>query len=209
MDINIHTNRQYYETVHYKTVGGSIPDFGDTLNNIAAAKPEVPVPNRISNSYTENEDVDDNALHGRARVEALISKYGEDSDYSKALKGLVRGVDNWFPQMPEDAKDAWIDLSIDSGVDQISGTSLDGKHSHISQLLAQKAVQDYNIAHGNYQFVENGWGESIESIVNIIKKAIHDIDNPLPGQPEKSGDVKKLVENERNFYVSFLEQMGW
>lgn len=70
-------------------------------------------------------------------------------------------------------------------------------------------TRDYNIQHGNYQYVEDGWGESVESMVNILKKAIYDIDNPLQGESAHSAEAQRLRENERDFYVKFLEKMGW
>ena len=152
---------------------------------------------------------DDARLYGRSRVEQLVSKYGEDNSYSKALRNIEKSFDATFPGASDAIKDAWIDMCIDSGVDQITGITLDGKHSHISQIMVQKAVNDYNIEHGNYQYSDSGWGKSFESIIGILRKGIHDIDNPLPGQPEQSDVVKGLVEKERAFYVEFLQRMGY
>lgn len=147
--------------------------------------------------------------YGKSRLEELAKRYGEDNPYTKALRGLEKSFDATFPNAPKDVKDAWIDMSIDSGMNEITGISLDGKHSHISQILVQKAVRDYHIQHGNYLYVEDGWGESIESMMNILKQAISDIDNPLQGEPAHSAEAQKLRENEENFYVEFLERMGW
>lgn len=152
---------------------------------------------------------DDAKLYGRSRVEQLVSEYGEDNSYSKALRNIEKSFDATFPGASNEVKDAWIDMCIDSGVDQITGITLDGKHAHISQIMVQKAVNDYNIEHGNYQYADSGWGKSFESIIGILRKGIHDIDNPLPGQPEQSNLVKKLVEKERAFYVEFLNKFGY
>ena len=100
-------------------------------------------------------------------------------------------------------------MCIVNGVNQITGMSLDGKSAHLSQIMIQKCVNDYNLSHGNYQYVDFGWGKSFESLIRILNKGIHDIDHPLPGQPEHSESVKKLIAKERSFYQSFLEKMGW
>ncbi|MBR1633513.1 MAG: hypothetical protein IJ682_00465 [Lachnospiraceae bacterium] len=152
---------------------------------------------------------DHGELHGRERLADLVRQYGEDNDYAKALIGIEKSIDTFFPGISDEAKDSWIDLSIDSGVNQLTGNSLDGKSGHISQVLVQKTVQDYHVAHGNMQFVDVGWGRSMESIREIIEKAIHDIDHPLSGQPPKSASAQKLVEQERDFYARFLEKMAW
>ena len=150
----------------------------------------------------------DSVVYGRSRVEKLVKEYGEDSPYSKGLRGLEQSFDQTFPNAPDDIKDAWIEMSIESGMNQITGITLDGKHAHISQIMVQKAIRDYNISHGNFQFVEPGWGESAGSIINILNRGIHDIDNPLQGQPEKNDEVKKLIANERSFYVKMLDYLS-
>ncbi len=146
--------------------------------------------------------------YGRSRVEMLVEKYGEDSPYAKALRAIEQSFDATFPGMPDDIKDDWIEMCIDSGMNQITGISLDGKHMHISQIMVQKFVNEYNLSQGNYQYVDFGWGRSVESMIRILNKGIHDIDFPLAGQPEKSADVRKMVANERSFYVGFLKKIG-
>ena len=147
--------------------------------------------------------------YGRSHVEMLVEQYGEDSPYSKALRALEQSFDATFSNIPDRIKDDWIEMCIDSGVNHITGTSLDGKESHLSQIMIQKCVNDYNISRGNYQYSDFGWGKSVDSLIGILNKGILDIDHPLPGQPEHSDSVKKLIANERNFYVRFLEKMGW
>ena len=147
--------------------------------------------------------------YGRSRVEMLVKQYGEDSSYAKALRALEQSFDATFSNIPDHIKDDWIEMCIDSGVNQITGMSLDGKSAHLSQIMIQKCVNDYNLRHGNYQYVDFGWGKSVESLIRILNKGIHDIDHPLPGQPEHSESVKKLIAKERSFYQSFLEKMGW
>ena len=147
--------------------------------------------------------------YGRSRVEMLVEQYGEDDPYSKALRALEQSFDATFSNIPDHIKDDWIEMCIESGVNQITGTSLDGKEAHLSQIMIQKCVNDYNMSRGNYQYVDFGWGQSVESLIRILNKGILDIDHPLPGQPEHSDSVNKLIANERNFYMSFLEKMGW
>lgn len=147
--------------------------------------------------------------YGRSRVEMLVKQYGEDSPYAKALRALEQSFDATFSNIPDHIKDDWIEMCIVNGVNQITGMSLDGKSAHLSQIMIQKCVNDYNLSHGNYQYVDFGWGKSFESLIRILNKGIHDIDHPLPGQPEHSESVKKLIAKERSFYQSFLEKMGW
>ena len=146
--------------------------------------------------------------YGRTHVEMLVKQYGEDSPYAKALRAIEQSFDATFPGMPDYIKDDWIEMCIDSGMNQITGISFDGKDMHISQIMIQKFVNDYNLSHGNYQYADFGWGKSVESMIRILNKGIHDIDFPLAGQPEHSEDVKKMIANERSFYVDFLKKIG-
>ena len=50
-------------------------------------------------------------------------------------------------------------------------------------------------------------GNSVESAIVAVQKAINDIDNPLPGQPVRSNDVQQEVKKERAFYERFIEKL--
>ncbi len=202
----VNANRNYYWSVNPRTNlngSGSHAAFLDSIDASETAEKKEAV-------GTETESLpEESRAYGRERVEELVQQYGEDAPYSKALRAIEQSFDATFPGMPDDVKDTWIDMCIDSGVNQITGISLDGKHAHISQIMMQKFVQEYNMNNGNYQYVEPGWGESVESMIRILKKGIHDIDYPLPGQVKRSSEVEKLVAKERDFYAAFLNRMGW
>ncbi len=202
----VNANRNYYWSVNPRTNlngSGSHAAFLDSIDAAETAEKKEAV-------GTETESLPESSRpSGRERVEELVQQYGEDAPYSKALRAIEQSFDATFPGMPDDVKDTWIDMCIDSGVNQITGISLDGKHAHISQIMIQKFVQEYNMSNGNYQYVEPGWGESIDSMIRILKKGIHDIDYPLPGQATRSDEVEKLVAKERDFYAAFLDRMGW
>ncbi len=202
----VDTNRNYFwsaNTNMNQNNPGSITAFLDCIDQA-----EMTASKNVVNSERES-DPESSRSSGRERVEELVQQYGEDAPYSKALRAIEQSFDATFPGMPDDVKDTWIDMCIDSGVNQITGISLDGKHAHISQIMIQKFVQEYNLSNGNFQYVEPGWGQSVESMMRILKKGIHDIDYPLPEQETRSAEVEKLVAKERDFYAEFLDRMGW
>ena len=103
---------------------------------------------------------------------------------------------------PESVKQAWIDAADQTGTNGVSVT-VDGKHFHLPQML----VEQLNRTFWGGGSPKDILGNTVESAISAAKKAIYDIDNPLPGQPERSAEVKKEVEKERDFYLAFIERL--
>ena len=120
----------------------------------------------------------------------------------KVHKRAVETVDIIGRNAPEAVKQAWIDAADQTGTNGVFVT-VDGKHFHLPQMLVEQL---------NRTFWGGGppndiLGNTVESAISAAKKAIYDIDNPLPGQPERSVEVKKEVEKERDFYLAFIERL--
>ena len=103
---------------------------------------------------------------------------------------------------PESVKQAWIDVADQTGTNGVSVT-VDGKHFHLPQML----VEQLNRTFWGGGSPKDILGNTVESAISAVKKTIYDIDNPLPGQPERSAEVKKEVEKERDFYLAFIERL--
>lgn len=88
--------------------------------------------------YDTNDQTENKELYGRSRVDALVKRHGEDSPYAKALRGLEKSFDATFPNAPDESKDAWIDMSIDSGTNEITGISLDGSIATYHRFLRKR-----------------------------------------------------------------------
>jgi len=104
---------------------------------------------------------------------------------------------------PDEVRQAWMEAVEETGTNV--SFSYDGEQFHIPlpQLMVQRVVRwlKGEVDPGNLL------GNSVESAISVIEKAIYDIDHPLPGQPAKSIEEQREILKERAFYEAFLEKL--
>lgn len=75
--------------------------------------------------------------------------------------------------------------------------------NHISQLLIRQAtnrtkgIEDY----------QNVFGNSVESSLQAAKELLYELENPLTPMSERGGDAREYIEQEKEFYKKFIENL--
>lgn len=108
--------------------------------------------------------------------------------------------DTYGSNTPDEVKQAWMETSEEMGINGF-GMNESGQLSHISQLDVQRAERWYK---GEDTDV---LGDSVESAIFAIEKALYDLENPLEPQTNRSEEVLKQVAVEKEFYENFLEKL--
>ena len=104
---------------------------------------------------------------------------------------------------PQCVKDAWIESARQVGANGL-GISHTGMYSHISQMMVQRIVNDYNGNPNSSDIL----GNSVESAIQATKQALYNLDHPLEPNTKKSIEVQQALMKEREFYAAFLEKLG-
>ncbi len=107
------------------------------------------------------------------------------------------------PNAPQCVKDAWIESARQVGANGL-GISHTGMYNHISQMIVQRIVNDYNGKSNSSDIL----GNSVESAIQATKQALYNLDHPLEPNTKKSIEVQQALMKEREFYVVFLEKLG-
>lgn len=106
------------------------------------------------------------------------------------------------PNAPQCVKDAWIESARQVGANGL-GISHTGMYSHISQMMVQRIVNDYNGKSNSSDIL----GNSVESAIQATKQALYNLDHPLEPNTKKSIEVQQALMKEREFYAAFLEKL--
>ncbi len=132
----------------------------------------------------------------------IVEQKSVETDKQYCMDRASAAFDTIGAYAPEKVRQAWMEASEETGSNGFSITS-DGKHFHIPKLLVQHVIKWYN---GEVD-PDNILGNSVESAISVIEKALYDIDHPLSGSPAKSIEVQQETMKERAFYVAFLEKL--
>ena len=73
----------------------------------------------------------------------------------------------------------------------------------ISQLLIRQAT---NRAKGIEDY-QNVFGNSVESSLQAAKELLYELENPLTPMSERGGDAREYIEQEKEFYKKFIENL--
>ena len=104
---------------------------------------------------------------------------------------------------PVEVKQAWLEAVEETGTNVSFSNDGNSFHIPLPQLMVQRVVRwlKGEVDPGNLL------GNSVESAISVIEKAIYDIDHPLSGSPTKSIEAQQEVMKERAFYEAFLEKL--
>lgn len=158
----------------------------DALNEMQGNPLDQQTWNQVMQDYetkkTENRDVTE------AQVQELLKDNNE------------RSFDVYGPNAPEEVKQAWLEAAKEININGV-GMQSNGMMSHITQLDVQRAIKWYNGEESDVL------GTTVESARQAVEKALYDLENPLPENENRSAEVLKSIEKEKEFYKAFLEKL--
>ena len=158
----------------------------DALNEMQGNPLDQQTWNQVMQDYetkkTENRDVTE------AQVQELLKDNNE------------RSFDVYGPNAPEEVKQAWLEAAKETNINGV-GMQSNGMMSHITQLDVQRAIKWSNGEDADVL------GTTVESARQAVEKALYDLENPLPENENRSAEVLKSIEKEKEFYKAFLEKL--
>lgn len=135
-------------------------------------------------------------------VEKLIDGTEIEVSAETKIDYNQRALESIGANAPESVKQAWMEAANEVGANGL-GLLPNGMWSHISQLMIQsgnawlKGETDFNDVLGN----------SVESAISAVQKALYYLDNPLDPNATRSIEVQQARIKEREFYVAFLDKL--
>jgi len=133
----------------------------------------------------------------------VVEQKSMETDKHYCMDRASAAFDTIGAHAPDEVKQAWMEAVEETGTNV--SFSHDGERFHIPlpQLMVQRVVRWLK---GEVD-LGNLLGNSVESAISVIEKAIYDIDHPLPGPPTRSIEEQQDTKKERAFYVAFLEKL--
>ena len=143
------------------------------------------IPNETMESPGFAEFVDYQEFH-----KAWMSQGAEtDIDFSR-----------FAPNAPEEVRKAFSEAAEETGYYEYSGM---GKMNYISQILVRQVENRQNGVE-NYTDV---FGGSVASALQVAREMLYDLENPLTPDSQRSEEVIKYREQEKEFYRAFIRKL--
>ena len=105
--------------------------------------------------------------------------------------------DKAAPNAPAIVKEAWMDAAKATGY--LEG----GKMNHISQLLIRQVINREN----GVEDYQNVFGSSVASAMQAARELLYDLENPLTPISERGENAREYIEQEKEFYKKFIENL--
>ncbi len=170
-----------------------------------------PLPGQLAKSMEEQREIMKERAFYVAFLDQLKNLAGQEEVSVTHEKNFAETVqdrasaafDTIGAHAPDKVKQAWIEAVEETGTNVSFSHDEEGFHIPLPQLMVQRVVRwlKGEVDPGNLL------GNSVESAISVIEKAIYDIDYPLPGSPARSIEEQKDTKKERAFYVAFLEKL--
>lgn len=142
----------------------------------------------------------------------IASQKAAEADKEVAQEKTSAVLDSIGSQAPDEVRQAWKEAEEATGGHIAAGglyITYDGEHvhAHITQMLVQFGIKWLKGEVSSGDNIYNLLGNSVESAISVVEKALYDMDHPLPGQPTRSMEVQQQVMKERAFYEAFLDKL--
>lgn len=144
-------------------------------------------------------------------LDAGIDKQAEDcksladffDTYTKNNKREAeKGIDfsRFAPNAPNEVRQAFMESAEETGYYEYSGNA---KMNHISQLLVHQ-IENRQNGVANYTDV---FGSTIASVLQAAREILYDLENPLMPISRRGENAAKYIEQEKEYYISFIEKL--
>ena len=131
---------------------------------------------------------------------ALFDFFSTYKEKSEVKENTAIDFSRFAPNVPEEVKKAFSEAAEETGYYEYSGK---GKINYISQILV-KQVENRQNGVENYTDV---FGGSVASALQAAREMLYDLENPLKPDSQRSEDIIKYREQEKEFYKAFIEKL--
>ena len=170
--------------------GGNDNLFGDTMESSIEAIEKIL--QRIDNPIGKTGS-DDNVYLNREKefYTTLLSniQYAENEE--------IIDFSRFAPNAPDEVRQAFMEAAKETGYNE------DERMDYISQVLVHQ-VENRQNGVANYTDV---FGSSIASALQTAREILYDLENPLMPVSQRGENVAKYIEQEKEFYRSFIEKL--
>lgn len=119
----------------------------------------------------------------------------ENTDGNGLFADHAAVFDSAAPDAPPIVRVAWINAAKETGY-------LEGeKMNHISQLFIRQVTNREN----GVEDYQNVFGSTVESALQAARELLHDLENPLTSDGNRSESARVSREQEKEFYKKFIE----
>lgn len=131
---------------------------------------------------------------------ALFVLFATYTENNEVKDNTAIDFSRFAPNAPEEVKQAFMEAAEETGYYEYSGK---GKMNYISQILVRQVENRQNGVE-NYTDV---FGGSVASALQAAREMLYDLENPLMLDNQRSEDVIKYREQEKEFYKAFIEKL--
>ena len=131
---------------------------------------------------------------------ALFDFFATYTENNEVKDNTAIDFSRFAPNAPEEVKQAFMEAAEETGYYEYSGK---GKMNYISQILVRQVENRQNGVE-NYTDV---FGGSVASALQAARQMLYDLENPLKPDSQRSEDIIKYREQEKEFYKAFIEKL--
>lgn len=131
---------------------------------------------------------------------ALFDFFATYTENNEVKDNTAIDFSRFAPNAPEEVKQAFMEAAEETGYYEYSGK---GKMNYISQILVRQVENRQNGVE-NYTDV---FGSSVASALQAAREMLYDLENPLKPDSQRSEDIIKYREQEKEFYRTFIEKL--
>ena len=131
---------------------------------------------------------------------ALFDFFATYTENNEVKDNTAIYFSRFAPNAPEEVKQAFMEAAEETGYYEYSGK---GKMNYISQILVRQVENRQNGVE-NYTDV---FGSSVASALQAAREMLYDLENPLKPDSQRSEDIIKYREQEKEFYRTFIEKL--
>ena len=131
---------------------------------------------------------------------ALFDFFATYTEKNEVKENTAIDFSRFAPNASEEVKQVFREAAEETGYYEYSGK---GKMNYISQILV-KQVENRQNGVANYTDV---FGGSVASALQAAREMLYDLENPLKPDSQRSEDIIKYREQEKEFYKAFIEKL--
>ncbi len=131
---------------------------------------------------------------------ALFDFFATYTESDEVKDNTTIDFSRFAPNAPAEVRKAFQEAAEETGYYEYSGK---GKMNHISQIHVRQAENRQNGV-ANYMDV---FGGTISSALQAARQILYDLENPLMPVSQRGENAAKYIEQEKEFYRSFIEKL--
>ena len=154
----------------------------------------------VSEEYETSIVSDETESGADVFLNEIFDFFATYTENNEVKDNIAIDFSRFAPNAPEEVKKAFSEAAEETGYYEYSGK---GKMNYISQILVKQVENRQNGVENNTDV----FGGSIASALQVAREMLYDLENPLKPDSQRSEDIIKYREQEKEFYKAFIEKL--